>query len=192
MASKLISIDFDNILSSTTSSFLTYFAQKKWKEILLEEMRKPYLFEYKEYFGFEQKEFLPFYNQFLEEHTIQPVAWSIKWVHVLKELWCSLVILSWRNKRYQELTELWLETYFDSIFDDVILTSELAWWPSKWEVCEKIGAETHIDDFYHYATTIAEKNIKTLLFSYPRNQEYTWNNEHIIKISGREQVPEHI
>ena len=196
MVQKLITIDCDNVLSDTTRSFVKYFSKLHENQVMFEDISNGYMTR-DQIFGLPEEKMFDIYLEFMhdmhEECGLPPLVGAVAWVKRLPDAWYRLKVLSWRRDLFLPMTQKRITHYFGNMFEDVIFTNDMTEQRrTKWEICRELGVDIHFDDFTEYALTIAQEKIPTLLFDMPRNSTYTWDNEHIIKISGREQVPEHI
>ena len=193
---KTITIDFDNVLASTSQHFLDYFETHTWRKIPFESITNWYLTRNTN-FDMTQDEIQALFQQFMiDSHTwntlpIMPGAKQV--VADLHDQWHNLLVLSWRRKKYLDLTQQWIATNFGDVFSDVIFTEDLTDHSrTKWEVCLEVWSEMHLDDYTKYALTTADAWVKTLLFDMPWNKTYANDNQHIIRVKGWQDVHTHV
>jgi 5'(3')-deoxyribonucleotidase len=140
---KKVAIDVDEVLVNLLKPMA------KWKRYSLPTNRK-YNYLYREIFNVTEEEsqeiLRGFYssNEFID---LKPILGSQYAMCSLKKQCKKMYIVTGRQEIVREKTELWLDTFFPGIFDDVILTNSFTENEiKKVDICRALNIDYIIDD----------------------------------------------
>ena len=156
-----IAIDIDEVLVN----FLYPMARSRKLKI---PKKTKYNYVYREIFDIteeeSQKHVKEFYNSAAFRH-LKPISGSqhaMKWLYDRSK---KMYIVTGRQDISREQTEIWIESYFPDIFDDIILTNSYT--PNeikKVDVCRSLNLGVIIDDSKAICDECLENGIKAINF----------------------------
>ncbi len=198
MKNKLITIDIDNVLCDTARAFMIYYAEKYGDIVQYDDILHAYIqdnpcFEKFDKTPWLEREYAEFFGWASDQDKFSPCRWAVHTVWQLKDLWYTLHAVSGRWDDQYEFTDRRLGEYFSGMFDGIHLMNDHS--PkaeSKGDACKRLWALVHLDDFHHYAETVASVWIPTLLFETPRNESYKNDDPLIVRIWWWHEVMENI
>ncbi|MFC1685553.1 hypothetical protein ACFLZZ_00860 [Nanoarchaeota archaeon] len=171
-----IGIDLDDVCNDYHEKYLPFMSKKLNKTFRLEEM---YKFDYK-IFGLDDKTVRPIIDEFQKEggmadSNLRPRKGAFEAMKILVGKGAELYIISNRPDYMQKSTEKFVETNFQGIFSDILLTNKYG--PggpsnSKSGICKDKEIDILIEDAL---PTVKEclpslKSGKAILFDSPWNQ----------------------
>uniref|UniRef100_A0A6C0JVL3 FCP1 homology domain-containing protein n=1 Tax=viral metagenome TaxID=1070528 RepID=A0A6C0JVL3_9ZZZZ len=122
-----------------------------------------------------RKMVLDFYNS-EEFYNLKPIIGARKKLEEIRKKAHKVYVVSGRQDVVREKSELWLETYFPGIFDDLILTNSYTIDEiPKVEICKSLKIDTIIDDDYKVCLECMRNGVKP--YNYTHYPMYPWTSE---------------
>lgn len=175
MMTKVISIDLDNVLCSTAEWFLAYYETYYGKKVAIQEMQYAYFHEndvFDAVQGWDAWKEVFEHFMVTQHDALQPMWWAYESLEMLRALWYTLHVVTGRHTGHVALTHAWVERHFAGLFADIHFSHALTVQEiTKGDICQKINATVHIDDFIHFSTSITDVWIPVLIYDKPRNQQ---------------------
>jgi 5'(3')-deoxyribonucleotidase len=148
--------------------------------------KEKYNYVYREIFDITEEESQEFVKEFYKSEAfrrLKPIRGSqnaMKWLRRRSE---KMYIVTGRQDIAREQTEIWIETYFPGIFDDIILTNSYT--PNeikKIDVCRALNLGLIIDDNKAICDECIENGINAINFV--GEDIYPWCEESDIMLRG--------
>lgn len=176
---QTIAIDIDDVLASSTD--LIRLAANKATGLSLEPHHYAVPGPYWSYYEHvletngitdknEQKRII---DDWIANHSdAEPVQGAIDALTALSQ-WYTIVLITARDPKIRDNTELWLKKHFTGLYDDlyVIGNHKVVDKPkSKGEVCAEVGASWLVDDNPQHCLSAVDYGVDAILFG-----EYGWH-----------------
>lgn len=191
MSQWVISIDCDNVLVDTASAFLQYYEMNFWTKVDRDDIREAYIqdndcFDLRKWW---REEYRIFFERAHKQWYMTPFWSSVSQLKALKEYGYELHIVTWRLLLQEELTRTWSNKFYPWLFNGIHFgqdhTTDKV---TKWDLCKKIWAKLHIDDFLHYGLEVVDAGIPVLLYTSPRNTDKLLSSSLLTRINSRDQL----
>lgn len=110
-----------------------------------------------------------------EFHNLKPIVGARKKLEELRQSADKIYVVSGRQDCVRKSTELWLNTYFPDIFDDLVLTNSYTVDEiPKVEIYRSLNIDTMIDDDYKVCLESLRNGVKP--YNYIHFPEYPWTD----------------
>ncbi len=184
----IISIDIDDILADSLTSFIEFYNQNHEEKIKYEDYTA---YSLHEIIGIPKEEEAKIVREFDNGgffKNMAPVKNSQKAIKKLSKKH-KLIAVTARSEEQEEETRAWINKYFPEIKDILFTRNGQKQNKTKGEICKEIKADIHLDDKLDYAIDCANEGVKSLLFNYPWNR--TNNLDPLItRVSGWDEAVE--
>lgn len=171
-----IAIDLDEVLGDFVSAFLRWYNHNQLGPKLTRADVVKYYF--KDIVGWTRDKELEIMYRFFDDGEIakiEPVEGAREGVRELASNH-KLYLVSGRQSRLQQETEIWVEKYFPNVFQGVYLANQhsLDGGPvlDKGMICQELGCEVLIDDGSQHVEPVMAVGVKVIILNHP------WNDYH--------------
>lgn len=176
---KKIAVDVDEVLVNLLQPMA------KWKRHKLPTTKK-YNYLYREIFDVSEEESQKILHDFYQSSDfmyLKPIKGSQYAMCKLKHKAKKMYIVTGRQEIVREKTELWINTFFPGIFDDVILTNSFTKDEvKKVHICKSLGINTIIDDNIDICKECINANMDAINFV--GDDIYPWCEPSSISLRG--------
>jgi len=176
---RKVAIDVDEVLVNLLYPMAAYNKHKLPKN-------KKYKYLYREIFNVTEEEsqkiLKEFYNS-KEFKELKPISGSQYTMSKLKKYTKKMYVVTGRQEIIRKQTELWIETFFPGIFDDVILTNSFTENEiKKVDVCKALNIDCIVDDNIQICRECMDAGMKSI--NYIGYDVYPWCDVNEISIRG--------
>lgn len=182
---KKVAVDVDEVLVNLLQPMAN------WKKHKLPTTKR-YNYLYREIFNVSEEESQKILHEFYQSKDfmyLKPIKGSQYAMCKLRDKTKKMYIVTGRQEIVREKTELWIDTFFPGIFDDVILTNSFTKDEvKKVHICKSLGINTIIDDNIDICNECINAGVDAINFI--GDDIYPWCEPSDISLRGWGKNPE--
>lgn len=175
MTKKLITVDIDDVIASSTEAFRLVVNQHTGANLTSEDYRVPHT-GYNDYYEhvWRSHGLNVIYDEFslpmrVDQSHIALVDGAKNALTKLSKQY-DIAFITSRSISWQDATHVYINTKLKGLKADIHFTEQEG--TSKGQVCQELGAEWHIDDNPDHCKAVLAAGIKAILFG-----DYGWHHK---------------